>query len=104
MSFSNFTFENLKYFGLGHYILLNDEVNNARIIESLNNKQINIDEKNYSRKLLDERAAYKLELAERSDRCDNSIDSIQPATFKHMKKQTKLLETIKKNKDIDKEI
>jgi len=46
MSFSNFTFENLKYFGLGHYIILTDEINNARINESLNNKYIVIDAKN----------------------------------------------------------
>eukprot|EP00801_Mesodinium_rubrum_P001794 Mrub_01794.p1 GENE.Mrub_01794~~Mrub_01794.p1 ORF type:complete len:656 (+),score=146.01 Mrub_01794:186-1970(+) len=100
-TFSNFTFDNLKYFGLSHYIILNDEVNMARINESLNNKYINIDDKNYERKLLDEKAAFKLE---NSDKFNDSTDSSLPATFKNLKKKNHKLETIKKNKDIDKEI
>lgn len=105
MTFSNFTIDNLRYFGLGHYILLTDEVNNAKIVESLNNKYISIDNKNQQRKLLDERAAYKLELAKRKDmeNCDNDLESVY-GNSKNKNNKNKLLETIKRNKDIDKEI
>lgn len=75
----------------------------SRINESLINKQINIDCKNYERKLLDDKAAYKLELAQGYGN-NNSTDSSLPATFKTMKKRNQVLETIKKNKDVDKEI
>jgi hypothetical protein len=54
--------------------------------------------------LLDERAAYKIELAKRNNinKCEENteIDSI----YGNKINKNKLIETIKRNKDIDKEI